>query len=171
LRRVPRDLLALRDGRIVPLAALAVGAAAGLASCGTTHVLTQTVTQQVTAPQPPKDVGSTPGLLRQPRQKGEFLIQGNTAPKSLGPYDFEPDLYTFRFEQYAPGFRGIDFSTDASSITVALDRKPRVNAPDSQLLVNATQKQGDNVVYVSGRYFVDVTSADYSYVLRFTPRR
>ena len=168
---MPRELLALRSRRLAPVAVLAAGAAAGLASCGETHVLTQTVTQQVTAPQPVKDVGSTPGLLREPPRKGEFVIQGNTSPKSFGPYDFEPGLYTFRFEQYAPQFSGIDFATDASSITVSLNRKPRLNAPDSQLLVNATQKQGDNVLYSTGKYFVDVTSADYSYVLRFTPRR
>ncbi|MFL5884444.1 MAG: hypothetical protein ACJ77M_05190 [Thermoleophilaceae bacterium] len=157
--------------RVVPPVALGIAVAAGLGACGSTHVLTQTVTQQVTAPQVPKDVGSTPGLLRQARRPGEILVQGNTSPKSFGPYDFEPGLYTFRFEQYAPGISGIDFATDASSITVALNRKPRVSAADSELLVNATQKQGDNNIYASGKYFVDVTSADYSYVLTFTRRR
>lgn len=136
------------------------------------RVITETVTQTVAVPPPSEETGDAtePTLSREPLRAGEVLVSGNTVPKSLGPYNFEPGRYTFRFEQFSPDLPGLDFATDASSITVQLNREPRVAAPDSVLLVNSSQRTGDNQANLSGRYFVDVTSADYSYVLRFTPQ-
>ena len=99
-----------------------------------------------------------------------MLVTGNTAPKSFGPYRFEPGLYSFRYEQYAPELPGLDFAVEASNITVTLNRQPRKNAPDSALLVNSPQRTGDNIANLSGRYFIDVGTADHSYVVRLTPR-
>jgi hypothetical protein len=136
------------------------------------RVITQIVTRTVTLPPPERgsNQGTRPAISRAPLRRGEVLVTGDTAPKSFGPYDFEPGLYTFRFEQFAPELPGLDFATEASSITVSLDRQPRVTAPDSVLLVNSSQRTGDNQASLSGKYYVDVNSADHSYVLRFTPR-
>jgi hypothetical protein len=133
-------------------------------------VVTETVVQTVTAPPVPAETGvRRPALSRPAVRKGEVLVSGDTAPKSLGPYGFEPGIYTFRFEQYAPELPDLDFRSESSSINVTLDRRPRKSAPDSLPLVNSAQRTGDNQVELSGRYYVDVTSADHSYVLRFTP--
>jgi hypothetical protein len=151
------------------------GAAAGLAlaalgGCGNERVVTQTVERMVTAPAEPAGTDKAPALLKAPRRPGEILLTGNTSPKSFGPQEFETGIYTFRFEQYAPDLPGLDYATDASSITVSLDRKPRVPAADSVVLINSAQKKGESPIYVTGKYYVDVTSADQSYALRFTPR-
>lgn len=154
------------------LAALAAGCAVAsvTAGCGQTRVVTDTVVQTVTAPAVPAETGVRRPALTRPRvREGEVLVSGDTAPKSLGPYRFEPGTYTFRFEQYAPELPGLDFRTESSSINVTLDRSPRKSAPDSIPLVNSPRRTGDNQVQLSGRYYVDVASADHSYVLRFTP--
>ena len=151
-------------GVIVSLAALL-----GLAGCGSERIITQTVTHTVALP-PPGQAAKGATLAKQPPAAGEIVVSGNTSPKTFGPYDFEPGTYTFRFQQYAPGQPGFDFETDASPFAVSLNRRPRTSAPDSQLLVNSAAKDGDNIVSITGRYYIDVTSADHSYVLRFTPR-
>jgi hypothetical protein len=141
-----------------------------LAGCGSERIITQTVTRTVALPPPSAGGNNGPTLAKQPPAAGEILVSGNTAPKTFGPYDFEPGTYTFRFQQYAPDQPGLDFSTDASPFAVSLNRRPRTTAPDSQLLVNSAAKEGDNIASITGRYYIDVTSADHSYVLRFTPR-
>ena len=68
-----------------------------------------------------------------------------------------------------PSFPGLDFAVEASNITVTLNRQPQKNAPDSAVLVNSPQRTGDNIANLSGRYFIDVGTADHSYVVRLTP--
>ena len=152
-------------GVIVCLVAVAV-----LAGCGSERIITQTVTRTVAIPPASKTAGKGPSLASKPPGPGEVLVSGNTAPKTFGPFDFEPGTYTFQFEQYDPQDPGLDFSTDASPFAVSVNRKPRTSAPDSQLLVNSAEKNGDNIAALTGQYYIDVTSADHSYVLRFTPR-
>jgi hypothetical protein len=101
---------------------------------------------------------------------GEVLLTGDSAPKTLGPVELEAGIYKFQFEQFDPESPGLDFATEASPIAVQLNRKPRTPAADSQLIVNTARRSGENIINVSGRYYVDVTAADHSYVLRFTPQ-
>jgi hypothetical protein len=145
-------------------------AAVAIAGCGSERIITQTVTRTVAIPPPSKTGGKGPSLAAKPPGPGEVLVSGNTAPKTFGPFDFEPGNYTFQFEQYDPQDRSLDFSTDASPFAVSVNRKPRTSAPDSQLLVNSAAKNGDNIAALTGQFYIDVTSADHSYVLRFTPR-
>src|SRR4051812_6082444 len=151
-------------------AAALLAAAIVVAGCGDERIVTQTVTRTVAIPPPDQRAGAKPILSRKTPGPGEVLVSGNTAPKTFGPYEFEPGTYTFQFEQFAPETPGLDFSTEASPIAVSINRKPRTSAPDSQLLVNSAEKRGDNIVNLTGTFYVDVTSADHSYVLRFTPR-
>ena len=143
----------------------------GLAGCGGDRIITQTVTRTVAIPPPSERATKAPSLAAQAPGPGEILVNGNTAPKTFGPYDFEPGVYKFQYEQFAPDTPGLNFKTDASPLAVMINRKPRVTAADSQLIVNASERTGDNLVEISGRFYVDVTSADHSYVLRFTPQR
>lgn len=154
------------------LAGLVLSTGLPAACGGEDRVITETVTRTVATPPPPAQGsdGAKPTLSRDPLAKGEVLVTGNTAPKSFGPYRFEPGLYTFRYEQYSPELPGLDFAVEASNITVTLNRQPRKNAPDSAVLVNSPQRSGDNIANLSGRYFIDVGTADHSYVLRLTPR-
>lgn len=155
----------------VATATATLAAVLALAGCGSERILTQTVTRTVAIPAAVQHgSSSTPTLAKKPPGPGEVLVSGNTSPKTLGPYEFEPGTYTFQFEQFAPDAPGLDFSTEASPFAVSINRKPRTAAPDSQLLVNSAEPRGDNIVSLSGSYYIDVTSADHSYVLRFTPR-
>jgi hypothetical protein len=159
-----------RTRRWKATAVAAVAAGLALAGCGGERIITQTVTRTVATPPPSQAGGPKPTLTRTAPGPGEVLVTGDTAPKTFGPYDFEPGTYTFQFEQFAPDSPGLDFSTEASPFAVSVNRKPRASAPDSQLLVNSAERRGDNIVNLSGKFYVDVTSADHSYVVRFTPR-
>jgi hypothetical protein len=147
-----------------------LAAVLALAGCGGERIITQTVTRTVAVPTAVRSGGAQPSLAKKAPGPGEVLVSGNTSPKTFGPYDFEPGTYTFQFQQTAPDAPGLDFTTDASPFAVSINRKPRTTAPDSQLLVNSAEARGDNIVSLTGRYYIDVTSADHSYVLRFTPR-
>jgi len=115
-------------------------------------------------------IQSKPALARKPKQAGEILLVGSIQGKIFGPSNFKPGGYLFRFEQYDPKQPNLNFSSEASSFVVSLESKPgEVDSP-YQLLVNATQKTGTNQVYVSGKLYIDVSSASASYVLRFTPK-
>ena len=150
-------------------AALALLAGCALAvSCGSDErVVTTTVVQTVTAP--PEETTGMPDIGRRPAGKGEVVIRGDAAPKTHGPYDFEPGTYQFQFAQYAKG-GGVDFAAEASSFSAVVNRKPGTTAPDSQLLANVTARSGAGQINLSGKLFVEVQSADYAYVMRFTPQ-
>jgi hypothetical protein len=154
----------------ITVAVLAL-AAVSVAGCGGERIITQTVTHTVTTPPASEVSAKGPTLARQPAGPGEVVLTGDSAPKTLGPIDLEPGIYKFRFEQFAPDSPGLDFRTQASPIAVMLNRKPRVTAADSQLIINLAARSGENIVNATGKYYVDVTSADHSYVLRFTPER
>jgi hypothetical protein len=144
-----------------------MGAAAG---CGETErVLTTTVVQTVTAPPADAEQRGVPEIGTRPVAKGEVVIDGDQAPKTYGPFTFEPGPYDFRFAQYAPG-REVDFATEASSLTAIATRRPGRTADDTAVLVNATQRAGAAPITLSGKLYIEVQSADYAYVLRFTPR-
>ena len=140
------------------------------AGCGTEQrVVTTTVYKTVTTPPPAPAGDRVPDIGRGPVRDGEVVIRGSEAPKTYGPYDFEPGAYDFRFAQYAPG-RDVDFRTDVSSFTAVVTRKPNRTAPDTQVLSNATTRAGAGSLTLAGKLFVEVQSADYSYVMRFSPR-
>ena len=149
-------------------AALALLAGSALAvSCGDDErVVTTTVVQTVTAPA--EELPGMPDIGKRPAGKGEIVITGDEAPKTFGPYDFEPGPYTFRFAQYAPG-GGVDFQAEASSFSAIVNRKAGTQAPDSQVLANVTSRAGAGTVNLSGKLYVEVQSADHAYVMRFTP--
>ncbi len=115
-------------------------------------------------------VGSKPALAAKPKRPGEILLRGSTSPKLFGPFTFGPGGYLFRFEQYDPNNPTRNFATESSSFLVSLESVPDEVTDPYQLLVNATQRTGSNQATVSGRLYVNV-NGDYSYVLRFTPRR
>lgn len=96
---------------------------------------------------------------------GEILIQGMTAPRVAGPYDFKPGGYVLRFEQ--PGAR----DGEQERLTVALESKPRSRAEPYQLLVDSSRRSGTEKVSLSGKLYVHVVRAPGDYVLRFTPNR
>jgi hypothetical protein len=133
------------------------------------RVVTTTVVQTVAAPPLTSKPSELPEIGRSPAGKGEVVIRGDEAPKTYGPYDFEPGGYDFRFAQYAPG-RRVDFPTEASSFTVVVNRRRGRSGPDTQVLANVASRAGAGTVNLSGKLFVEVQSADYSYVMRFTPR-
>ncbi|MBA3365271.1 MAG: hypothetical protein H0U03_05730 [Actinobacteria bacterium] len=97
--------------------------------------------------------------------RGEILIQGLTAPRTVGPYVFKPGGYVFRFEQ--PGAR----ESDQKRLVVALESTPRSRAQPYQLLVDSGRGSGTKGVSVSGKLYVHVVRAPGDYVLRFTPKR
>jgi hypothetical protein len=150
--------------------ALATGVVVGVA-CGDDgeRVVTTTVYRTVTAPALEAEAVGVPDIARRPAGKGEIVIKGDEAPKTHGPYDFEPGAYDFRYAQYAPG-RQVDFATEASSFTAVVTRQPGKTAGDTQVLSNATARAGAGTLNLSGKLYVEVQSADYSYVMRFTPR-
>ena len=151
-----------------PSAALALLAGVAFAvSCGgDERIVTTTVVQTVTAPA--EELPGMPDIGERPAKKGEVVIRGDEAPRTYGPYDFEPGPYTFRFAQYVPG-GGVDFASEASSFSAIVNRKAGTQAPDSQILANVTARAGAGTVNLSGKLYVEVQSADYAYVMRFTP--
>ena len=149
--------------------ALAAAAALAATACGDDErVVTTTVYRTVPAPALAAEP-DIPDIGRRPPAKGEVIIRGDAAPKTWGPYDFEPGTYEFRYAQYAPG-RKVDFRTESSSFAAIVNRQPGRTAPDSQQLVNSTSRAGFGNLNLSGKMYVEVQSADYSYVMRFTPR-
>ena len=95
-------------------------------------------------------------------QKGEFLIQGTSSPRVLGPYGFKPGGYVFSFEHR---------EADGARLTVALESKPQSRAQPYQLLVDAKRGSGSTSVSLSGKLYVHVIAAGGEYVLRFTPKQ
>lgn len=98
-------------------------------------------------------------------QRGEFLIQGMTAPRVLGPYVFKPGGYVFRFEQQ--GAR----ESEEERLIVALESTPGSRAEPYELLVDSGRGSGTKGVSLSGKLYVHVVRAPGDYVLRFTPKR
>jgi hypothetical protein len=98
-------------------------------------------------------------------QRGEFLIQGMTAPRILGPYVFKPGGYVFRFEQQGAG------ESEEKRLIVALESTPGSRAEPYQLLVDSGRGSGTKGVSLSGKLYVHVVRAPGDYVLRFTPER
>jgi hypothetical protein len=153
-------------------ASVAVATAAALAAaCGDDdeRVVTTTVYRDMPLPALERTRGELPEIATRPARRGEVIIRGDQAPKTFGPYEFEPDRYDFRFAQYAPG-GGVDFRTDASSFTAVMTRRAGKSGPDTQVLSNETTRSGAGTLTLSGKLYVEVQSADYSYVMRFTPR-
>ena len=97
-------------------------------------------------------------------QRGEFLIQGMTAPRVLGPYVFKPGGYVFRFEQQ--GAR----ESEEERLIVALESTPGSRAEPYELLVDSGRGAGTKGVSLSGKLYVHVVHASGDYVLRFTPK-
>jgi hypothetical protein len=113
---------------------------------------------------------SVPALANAPKKPGEIIIKGKGQGQLFGPFNFQPGGYTFRFAQYDPTGQVTDFARDASSFVVSLDSKPNDVTQPYQLLANVTANTGSNQVVVSGKLYVEVSSADASYMLRFTPK-
>ena len=95
-------------------------------------------------------------------QRGEILIQGTSAPRVLGPYQFKAGGYLFSFEhQEAEGER----------LAVALESKPESRAEPYQLLVDAKRGSGSGSVSLTGKLYVHIIAAGGDYVLRFRPKQ
>lgn len=99
-------------------------------------------------------------------RRGETLIQGMEAPRVYGPFTFKRPGYLFRFRQYDASDPTRDFSRGAR-LVVSLQARPASGT--RQLLVNTNQRTGRARVRVSGAMYVKVSSAESSYLLRFTP--
>jgi hypothetical protein len=95
-------------------------------------------------------------------QKGEILIQGTSAPRVIGPYDFRAGGYVFSFEHR---------KADGERLTVALESKRNSRAQPYQLLVDSDRSAGTSSVSLSGKLFVHVVNASGEYVLRFRPKQ
>ena len=104
----------------------------------------------------------------EPERPGEIIVSGQ-GPRVHGPYNFSPGGYTVRWEQWDPEARVLDFRREARSFVASLESKPDEVDEPYQLLAHATKQAGSNSVTTSGRLYVNV-SADYAYVLRFTPK-
>lgn len=98
-------------------------------------------------------------------RRGEILIQGLTAPRIAGPYNFKPGGYVLHFEQ--PSAR----EGEQKPLTVALESTPRSRANPYELLVDSRRGSGTKAVTLSGKLYVHVVRAPGEYVLRFTPKR
>jgi hypothetical protein len=94
-------------------------------------------------------------------QRGEILIQGTSAPRVIGPYDFKAGGYVFSFEHGEADGR----------LTVALESKPKSRARPYELLVDSDRVAGTNSVSLSGKLYVHVVNASGEYVLRFRPKQ
>ena len=95
-------------------------------------------------------------------QKGEILIQGMSAPRVIGPYDFKAGGYLFSFEHR---------EAEGKKLTVALESKPRSRAQPYQLLIDSERGSGTASVAQTGKRYVHVLEAGGEYVLRFRPKR
>jgi hypothetical protein len=95
-------------------------------------------------------------------QKGEILIQGMSAPRVVGPYDFKPGGYLFSFKHD---------EADGEKLTVALESRPRSRSQPYQLLVDSNRSTGTSSVSLSGKLYVHVVDAGGEYVLRFRPKQ
>jgi hypothetical protein len=95
-------------------------------------------------------------------QKGEILIQGMSAPRIIGPYDFKPGGYLFSF---------VHREADGERLVVALESKPRSRAQPYQLLIDSDRSSGMVSVTLTGKLHVHVIEAGGEYVLRFRPKR
>ena len=95
-------------------------------------------------------------------QKGEILIQGTSAPRVIGPYEFKAGGYVFSFEHG---------EADGERLTVALESKPQSRAQPYQLLVDSDRGSGTSSVSLTGKLYVHVVDASGEYVLRFRPKR
>jgi hypothetical protein len=95
-------------------------------------------------------------------QKGEILIQGMSAPRVIGPYDFKAGGYLFSFEHR---------KAEGKKLTVALESKPRSRTQPYQLLIDSERESGTTSVTHTGKRYVHVLEAGGEYVLRFRPKR
>jgi hypothetical protein len=112
----------------------------------------------------PPDVSKVLGHIGKLR-RGETLIQGEQA-RVYGPFTFKRPGYLFRFRQYDPANPRRDFRHGAR-LVVSLQSRPRSGT--RQLLVRTNQPRGQARVRLSGALYVNVSSAESSYILRFTP--
>jgi hypothetical protein len=134
-------------------ASLAVVLPSTLGGCGgETKTVTERVTVTVQAPEPTPtpDVGE-PSLDDAPKRPGEILIEVETNPQIVGPYDFQPGGYTFRFEQYDPLGEVTDWA-QTSSLVVSLESKPNDVVDPYQLLVNDEAQKGASQVTSAAGY-------------------
>jgi hypothetical protein len=95
-------------------------------------------------------------------QKGEILIQGTSAPRVIGPYEFKTGGYVFSFRHG---------EADGERLTVALESKPRSRTRPYQLLVDSDRGSGTSPVSLTGRLYVHVVEASGEYVLRYRPKQ
>jgi hypothetical protein len=93
-------------------------------------------------------------------QKGDILIQGFSAPRVLGPYQFKPGGYVFSYRQ-----------NGGAGLRVALESKSGSRRQPYQLLVDSDQTSGRSSVALAGKLYVHVLEADGEYMLRFRPKR
>jgi hypothetical protein len=134
--------------------------AAGLAGCGGSDMAP--ATSSTTAPS-----AGAPPLATRPAAQGEFVVRGESSPRTAGPYAFD-GRYLVRFQQWAPEDAKLDFSSQ-TPFTAALERRDG-DARGATPLFQAGSATGRRSIAIHGRYFVDVSFGDYPYVLRFTPR-
>ncbi len=153
-----------------PVLLLVLACALGIAACGgDTETATVTETESSAAPEP-KPEPVVPSLGTDRRKPGEIVIVSEGA-ESHGPRRFRNSIYTVRFEQFAPDQPGLDFRSESSSFVVQLHRKPGVIDSGTVHLFNATLDKGRTQVTIpGGEFYGDVSSADHSYALRFTPQ-
>jgi hypothetical protein len=95
-------------------------------------------------------------------RKGEILIQGTSAPRVLGPYEFKAGGYVFSFQHG---------EADGERLTVALESQPQSRARPYQLLVDSDRGSGTSSVSLTGKLYVHVVDASGEYLLRFRPRQ
>jgi hypothetical protein len=124
-----------------------------------------------TATHAKKGKPAAPRLATTPKRPGEIIVKGR-GTGVRGPFRFRPAPYVVRFVQYAPEAPSINFRTESSSFVAQLGRRPGEITATNVPLFNDTSARGKSIVSsAGGRYYVDVSSADHSYVIRLTPRR
>ena len=117
-------------------------------------------------PQTPSTASARPALLRAPRQPGEVIVQGETSPKTAGPFAFD-GRYRVAFQQYAPEAPHMDFGAQTAFV-VDLERSPGI---PSIHLFEAARRSGRRTLSLDGTLYVDVSFGDFPFVVRFTPVR
>ncbi len=112
-----------------------------------------------------------PALARPKKKPGEIVLNEENA-QSLGPFAFPEGIYRVRLQQYAPDMPGLDFRTESSSFVVQLHRQPGKIDAETIHVFNVTKPRAQtNITSPGGKFYVDVSSADHSFVLRFTPQQ
>ena len=109
---------------------------------------------------------SSPALI----EKTRSAVTNGAGQYSI--VNLPPGIYTVKFEQFDPDNPSNEFRySTSSSFIVFLDRKPGVMDAESQFIFHNFGRNGETQKTLpGGPFYVDVTNADHSYVVRLTPQ-